>query len=40
MARRSNAPRDTVLSRKKYAFAKLRVWLEGVGLTAELACGG
>lgn len=40
MARQSNAPRDTVLSRKKYAFAKLRVWLEGVGLTAELACGG
>jgi len=40
MARRSNAPRDTVLSRKKYAFAKLRTWLEGAGLTAELACGG
>jgi RNA polymerase sigma factor (sigma-70 family) len=40
MAERSNAPRDTVLSRKKYAFAKLRVWLEGAGLTAQLACGG
>lgn len=33
IARLTEAPRDTVLSRKKYALAKLRVALAGVGVT-------
>lgn len=40
VAQSARAPRDTILSRKKYGFAKLRSALLARGLTADLATAG